>query len=39
MLLFNEKKREVIIVTKHRMLMLSYDEFISQLKEDLKGYC
>jgi len=36
MVLFNEKKREVMIVTRYRMIMLSYDEFISQLKEEFK---
>jgi len=37
MILFNEKKREITIVTKHRMIMLSYDKFISQLKEEFKN--
>lgn len=35
MILFNEKKRKVIIVTKYNILTLSYDTFISQLKGEL----
>ena len=35
MLLFDERKRRVVVVTKHRMRSVTYEEFLSELKEEL----